>query len=113
MTPSFTGFQRQRTSTRRVRVGDRVAQWVVTAGGLLTIAAVLLVCLFLLWVALPLLAGASVQAAGTAPADLLAIEQAPAKAQALAEGASLRIDDAMWQRTPGQLRRQSLQVRSG
>ncbi|HLQ38266.1 MAG TPA: hypothetical protein VK348_10710, partial [Planctomycetota bacterium] len=196
MTPSFTGFQRQRTSTRRVRVGDRVARWVVTAGGLLTIAAVLLVCLFLLWVALPLLAGAAIQPAGTAPstagkahllhqqvdryrqvawqlfddghvrafairsgelladasaydpaqvadavvhgdtehgdtlllarhdgrvatvriavtADPVAIEQAPAKARALAEGASLRIDDAVWQRTPGQLRRQGLQVRSG
>ncbi len=59
MPPStFTGFQRQRSSTRLVRYSDRAARFCITFGGLATIAAVALVCGFLVWVVLPLLTGA-------------------------------------------------------
>ncbi|MEO6598193.1 MAG: ABC transporter permease subunit [Planctomycetota bacterium] len=60
--PSFTGFQRQRTSSRRVRFGDRAARVCITFGGMATIAAVALVCGFLVWVVLPLLASAELRA---------------------------------------------------
>jgi len=51
---TFTGRSRRRSTTRWVRFGDRLAQVVITAGGIGTIAAVLLMGLFLLAVALPL-----------------------------------------------------------
>lgn len=53
--PTFTGIARARRTSRRVAVMDRIARIAITGGGLLTIGAVALVCLFLLWVALPLL----------------------------------------------------------
>ncbi|HEX5052375.1 MAG TPA: ABC transporter permease subunit [Planctomycetota bacterium] len=59
--PSFTGFQRQRTSSRLVRFGDLAARACITFGGMATIAAVTLVCGFLVWVAMPLLSGADLE----------------------------------------------------
>ena len=41
---------------------DRVAKWTITLGGIDTIGAVLLVCLFLFWVVLPLLGGGEIEA---------------------------------------------------
>jgi phosphate transport system permease protein len=54
---TFTGRSRRRSTTRWVRFGDRLARVLITAGGIGTIAAVLLMGLFLLTVALPLFAG--------------------------------------------------------
>ena len=51
---TFTGRTRRRTTHPWVRAGDLVARFVITAGGIGTIVAVLLVCVFLLAVALPL-----------------------------------------------------------
>jgi len=51
---SFTGRTRRRTTHPWVRAGDLMARVVITAGGIGTIVAVLLVCVFLLAVALPL-----------------------------------------------------------
>jgi phosphate transport system permease protein len=63
-TPSYTGFERRRTSTRGVRIGDRVARVCIAIGGFGTIGAVLLVCGFLFWVVLPLFFPASLQEDG-------------------------------------------------
>ena len=51
---TFTGRPRRRTTHPCVRGSDLVARVVITAGGIGTIVAVLLVCVFLLAVALPL-----------------------------------------------------------
>ncbi len=51
---TFTGRPRRRTTHPWVRGSDLVARVVITAGGIGTIVAVLLVCVFLLAVALPL-----------------------------------------------------------
>ena len=51
---TFTGRTRRRTTHPWVRASDLVARFVITAGGIGTIVAVLLVCVFLLAVALPL-----------------------------------------------------------
>ena len=51
---SFTGRARRRTTRPGVRFGDTLARAVITLGGIGTIAAVLLMGVFLLAVALPL-----------------------------------------------------------
>ena len=58
--PSFTGRARRRTTRPGVRFGDACARAVITLGGIGTIAAVLLMGVFLLSVALPLFRSASV-----------------------------------------------------
>ncbi|MCA8965434.1 MAG: ABC transporter permease subunit [Planctomycetes bacterium] len=62
---SFTGLNRTRKTARSVAIVDRVSRWTITVGGIATILAVATVCLFLLWVVLPLLGGGSVDAATT------------------------------------------------
>ena len=57
---SFTGLTRTRKTARSVAILDEVSRWTITVGGIATILAVALVCLFLLWVVLPLLGGGSV-----------------------------------------------------
>lgn len=52
---TFTGRRRSRKTSPRVIAGDRLARVLITLGGWGTILAVSAVCLFLLWVALPLL----------------------------------------------------------
>lgn len=52
---SFTGIARRRQTTPRVAVFDKIARWTITIGGIATIAAVITVGLFLVWVVLPLL----------------------------------------------------------
>jgi phosphate transport system permease protein len=58
--PSFTGRARRRTTRPGVRFGDTFARAVITLGGIGTIAAVLLMGVFLLAVALPLFRPASI-----------------------------------------------------
>jgi phosphate transport system permease protein len=57
---SFTGRSRQRRTHWLVRVVDRLAKLMIVGGGIGTIVAVLLVCVFLFSVALPLLLPCSV-----------------------------------------------------
>ena len=78
-TGRFTGRNRRRTTSRGVTVADRAARALITVGGIVTIAQVLTVMLFLLWVALPLLRGGRldrerelpVASAGPAPLHFL------------------------------------------
>lgn len=51
---SFPARQRELRNRWAVKASDRLAKWIITAGGLGTIGAIALVCLFLLWVVLPL-----------------------------------------------------------
>ncbi len=60
--PSFTGRQRRRVTTRSVVWTDRIAKTVITFGGIGTILAVLLVCVFLISVVVPLFGSADVSA---------------------------------------------------
>ncbi len=57
---SFTGRTRRRTTRRTVILADRLARGMITIGGVATIVQVSVVCLFLLWVALPLFRAAAV-----------------------------------------------------
>jgi len=68
--------RRPRTNRRGVKLADRLAQVVITVGGLGTIAAVSLLCVFLVWVVVPLFLPPEVEerAHGAAPAaDALAL----------------------------------------
>ncbi len=67
-TGSFTGRSRRRTTSRRVVVADRLARGLITVGGIATIAQVLTVMVFLLWVALPLLRSGRLDRERTLPA---------------------------------------------
>lgn len=58
---AFTGRKRNRTTTWSVRLKDVIARIMITAGGIGTIIAVLGVCLFLVWVVVPLFSSASVK----------------------------------------------------
>ena len=55
-----TGWNRQLKTRFSVKVADRLAWIFITFGGLATIAAVSLVCVFLVWVVLPLFTSSSV-----------------------------------------------------
>lgn len=57
---AFTGRKRNRTTTWSVRLKDVVARIMITAGGIGTIVAVMGVCLFLVWVVVPLFFSATV-----------------------------------------------------
>ena len=59
---TFTGLSRERTTPRSVRTAERIARTFITAGGIGTIVAVLLIFVFLLWVVFPLFQGAEVEA---------------------------------------------------
>jgi len=63
---SFTGRARRRTTRPGVRFGDTLARAVITLGGIGTIAAVLLMGVFLLAVAVPLFRPASIGGHATA-----------------------------------------------
>ena len=66
---SFTGRTRRRTTRPGVRFGDTLARAVITLGGIGTIAAVLLMGVFLLAVALPLFRSASIGGHATTSLD--------------------------------------------
>src|SRR5215475_10844051 len=72
---SFTGRKRQRQTRWTVHVADRAARWIIAAGGIGTIVAVLLVCVFLVWVVVPLFAPASLQFAHPLKAEWIAEKQ--------------------------------------
>lgn len=55
---SFTGRGRRRETRRGVRVAERVARTLISIGGIGTIAAVVLIFVFLVWVVVPLFRGA-------------------------------------------------------
>ncbi len=59
--PSFTGRTRRRTTRWTVHLADRAARWLIVAGGIGTILAVSVVCIFLVWVVLPLFLPARVE----------------------------------------------------
>ncbi|RMG11201.1 MAG: hypothetical protein D6731_16030, partial [Planctomycetota bacterium] len=61
MPSSFTGRRRERTTRKSVHLANLVATWTITVGGLATIGAVLLVCLFLAWVVVPLFRSADLR----------------------------------------------------
>jgi len=65
--PSYTGRARRRTTRPGVRWGDTLARAVITGGGIGTIAAVLLMGVFLLAVALPLFRPALLEGHAAAP----------------------------------------------
>jgi phosphate transport system permease protein len=58
---SFTGYTRRRQTHWTVRAGEILSRGLITVGGIGTIVAVALVCVFLVWVAYPLFLGARVQ----------------------------------------------------
>ena len=64
---SFTGQVRARKTSRLVAWSDFCARTAITFGGIATIIAVGTVCLFLVWVVLPLLRGGSIAEAKTMP----------------------------------------------
>ncbi len=55
---TFTGYQRKRETRWSVRFGEFYSRFLITFGGLGTIMAIVLVCVFLFWVAVPLFFGA-------------------------------------------------------
>lgn len=57
----FSGRQRRRSTSRRVRLADVGAHALITVGGIGTIVAVMGVCLFLVWVVMPLFLSAQVE----------------------------------------------------
>lgn len=57
---SFTGRNRRRRTRWTVRLTDKLAHGLIVGGGIGTIAAVSLVCVFLLWVVLPLFEASSI-----------------------------------------------------
>ncbi|TVQ30166.1 MAG: ABC transporter permease subunit [Phycisphaeraceae bacterium] len=61
--PSFTGRRRQRKTKLSVRIADAVAHTLITMGGMGTIFAVSLVCVYLVWVAAPLFFSSSIERA--------------------------------------------------
>jgi phosphate transport system permease protein len=64
--PSFTGIARRRKTDWKVLAADRAARSAITLGGLGTIFAVGLVCVFLVWVVIPLFLPSHVARAGAA-----------------------------------------------
>ncbi|MCX7416964.1 MAG: ABC transporter permease subunit [Planctomycetia bacterium] len=74
---TFTGRPRRRTTHSWVKAGDRLARVLITVAGVGTIAAVLLVGIFLLAVAVPLFRPARIAMAGKASTQAVAIGSDP------------------------------------
>jgi phosphate transport system permease protein len=66
---SFTGHSRRRKTSHFVRVGETVSRLLITVGGMGTIIAVTMVCVFLAWVVYPLFLGATVKPIGDVPSS--------------------------------------------
>jgi phosphate transport system permease protein len=64
---SFTGHSRRRVTRFSVRLSEFLARWIITIGGLGTIIAVILVGVFLVWVAVPLFRSTKVTVGETIP----------------------------------------------
>ncbi|MFH2000007.1 MAG: ABC transporter permease subunit [Planctomycetota bacterium] len=65
----FTGRTGKRTTGRNVIIADLVARFLISSGGIATIAAVLGICFFLVWVVLPLLLSAEAQSPSNVKGD--------------------------------------------
>src|SRR3569623_93768 len=95
---SFTGRTRRRNTRWRVRATDKLAHGLIVGGGIGTIVAVSMVCVFLLWVVLPLFQPATVEGIETMPADWgkrkllhLAVDEYRGAAWALLEDGTLDV----------------------
>ncbi len=64
---SFSGYRRDLSNRGSVRLADRVSRFMITVGGIGTILSVLLVCVFLVWVVVPLFVGTAVVEEKTNP----------------------------------------------
>ena len=73
-TPTFSGYQRQRKTRLSVRMGEIFSRLLITLGGIGTIIAIVLVCVFLVWVAVPLFFGSQ---STPKPAQKLALTATP------------------------------------
>lgn len=60
-TPTFSGYRRQRKTRFSVRLGEILSRIMITLGGVGTIIAIVLVCIFLVWVVIPLFQPAKVE----------------------------------------------------
>ena len=67
---TFTGLSRRRKTSWTVAAGDRIAHGFVAVGGIGTIAAVLLVCVYLVSQVVPLFLPAKVESTRALPARL-------------------------------------------
>ncbi len=70
-TPAYSGRARRRTTSRSVHAANRIAGFVITLGGITTIVAVSLVCVFLVWVVVPLFLTPSTSARGDFPSPAI------------------------------------------
>lgn len=61
---TYSGYRRQRKTRLSVRLGEIVSRLLITLGGIGTIIAVALVCIFLVWVTIPLFTGAKTESRG-------------------------------------------------
>lgn len=59
--PTFSGYRRQRKTRLSVRMGEVGSRMMITFGGIGTIIAIVLVCVFLVWVAVPLFMGSKTE----------------------------------------------------
>jgi phosphate transport system permease protein len=76
----ITGRDRRRRTSWTVALGDRVARSLITVGGIGTIVAVLLVCVYLFSVVLPLFKPAEIERTESLPESLAAAAPTGAKA---------------------------------
>src|SRR5260370_40002323 len=69
---SYRGYSRRRRTSRLVRLGEILSRSLITVGGIGTIVAVAMVCVFLVWVVYPLFLGVTVkqQSSFAAPAEV-------------------------------------------
>src|SRR3569623_875484 len=95
---SFTGRTRRRKTRWLVRAIDKLAHGLIVGGGIGTIVAVSMVCVFLLWVVLPLFQRATIEGIETMPADWggrklrhLAVDEYQGAAWALLEDGTLDV----------------------
>jgi phosphate transport system permease protein len=79
--PAYTGKARKRVTSRSVHAADRAAGLLITLGGVTTILAVSLVCVFLIWVVVPLFLAPSVDERGDFPAAGAVVGQPLAQVQ--------------------------------
>lgn len=62
--PTFSGYRRQRKTRLSVRLGECLSRLMITLGGIGTIIAIVLVCVFLVWVTIPLFGSAKSEPQG-------------------------------------------------
>ncbi len=90
---SFVGMRRNRSTHWSVAASDRIARTVITIGGLGTLLAVSTVCLFLIYVVVPLFRAPAVEAVSTVGAPRAAGDGGGAAAGFPAAPVHLAVDD--------------------